>query len=310
MKRQLERQLLLLYYEGDTVLQQLFILAISGIILFQNCAPAEFHKNNADKPLNDLEDEDGDPIDPDSPICDPLNPGHTADKNGLKGQMFYLRKGIHGDTKTELNSRTLDYYFKSGLSVSNPIYMSDLSLPTTWYESGFKTEGGQVLTIANEKLVEYFALKLHARIKLDATDSAGLYQFAILSDDGAKLKIETTSGLETIVNNDGTHSTKMGCASKAVDLQTATRLISQVEYYQGPRTETALQLLWRKVAANTNLNYSLCGVSGQKSFFDQWQNGGTAVPTSNYKKLMADGWKVLKNGNYLLPGDQDINPCD
>jgi hypothetical protein len=79
---------------------------------------------------------------------------------------------------------------------------------------------------------EWFALNYRGKFDVSR---AGVYKFRLHSDDGSLLWING----ELVVNNDGTHSptSKMG----SIELEEGKHRI-RVFYFQGPRTEVALEL--------------------------------------------------------------------
>lgn len=68
------------------------------------------------------------------------------------------------------------------------------------------------------------------------SDPEGDYQIALLADDGAVLQAsDTGAGFTTLIDNDGTHPTKMACASRTVHMSRDSRIPIKLDYYQGPR---------------------------------------------------------------------------
>jgi hypothetical protein len=63
--------------------------------------------------------------------------------------------------------------------------------------------------------------------------------------------------------------------------------------------------MWRKVDASTGKD-PLCGATGNEMYFDYNHN---STPQQAYKDLLARGWKPWAPDNYVLPTDDDHNPC-
>jgi hypothetical protein len=305
---------------GRRALIASFVLMVAfSLIAFQNCSDVTF--NSEDAALS------GDPTEPDgtggvippppmptappNAVCDPFATGTTSRENGLVADLRYLVMGIHGDTASALNSRTISYYLSDGHKAAGILYFSSLNTPTLHFTAGFQTKSGDYLLnpVNEEPLVEYFALSFHSLLQLAPGEAEGRYQLALISDDGSVLDIKNGDAYSRLVDNDGTHSTRMVCATQTVEMKTGQSLPIQVHYYQGPRTEIALQLLWRPVTEGQSLQDSMCGVVGRTAFFTGFENGGTPQPTSNYTAMLDRGWKVLSNQNFLLPASAGMNPC-
>ena len=135
----------------------------------------------------------------------------------------------------------------------------------------------------------------------------GRYEFALLSDDGSLLELDTDGDkqFELIVDNDGLHSTRLGCSSIAVNLKHKQLLPLQLKYYQGPRTHIALTLLARKLADNEMPGQdAYCGHASSKDYY-----GADPAESNNYvpnydKSYFGDltrrGWFVPQNEMFLL----------
>ncbi len=84
-------------------------------------------------------------------------------------------------------------------------------------------------------LFEWFGLQTKATLIVPTT---GSYTLRLTSDDGSKLYIDQ----QLLINNDGTHSTK---ALEATVQMTAGEHELKLDYFQGPRTQIALELFWK-----------------------------------------------------------------
>lgn len=240
-------------------------------------------------------------FDPAFTVCNPFSDEETARNRGIVAQLKYLT------ADQPRYSRAVDY-IDYGTPIDVTIFFNRLFVPTRPWDRGFVTKDGtEILTENGDTLYEYFGLELQSELKLGLADSPGNYQMAILSDDGALLALETESGLQTLVDNDGTHSTKMGCATEPLFLDSNSRIPINLKYYQGPRYHISLVVMWRPWPEDNNWQDPLCGASGNSKFFDSTQN--PPQPKAPFHELLARGWRVLENDNYSLPQDIRENPC-
>jgi len=242
---------------------------------------------------------------PERTVCDPFNAGNTARDRGLVGNLVYLK-----DDQPRY-SRVADY-IDNGTPIQSTLYFDKLFVPTRAFDLGFYTQDGTLVTNENnEAIYEYFGLRLETQLMLGESEEPGWYQMSTLADDGAVLSQVNADGSKTvIVNNDGTHATKMACASKAVYLDHDTKIPALIEYYQGPRYHISLVVMWRKLADDEDPNAPNmdveCGRSGNSRYFDSTKV--PSAPMSNYYNLLARGWKPLENENYYFP-ERASNPC-
>jgi len=243
-------------------------------------------------------------------VCDPLggDGGSGSASLGLYAQLYYLTDSMPRYT-------SVSDYIQNGVQASVNIFFSDLDVPTRLFNEGFQTQGGSLLTDQDgNTLYEYFALHFNSVIGLSASDPEGKYQFAVLSDDGAIFSIDENGlGLNPLINNDGTHPSLFGCAPHSISMTHATQLPMQLDYYQGPRFEIALMLLWREIPADVDetldpsvLEDVACGQEGNYTFFDP--NQSPSAPQATWIQMLARGWKVLQPANYSLPPSVS-SPC-
>lgn len=238
----------------------------------------------------------------DSLVCDPFGGnGMTSPKNGIKSNLFYR-------SSTQPRYYSAADYIALATPLEQTLFFTDINVPTRSFNMGFSTQTDGVLKDdQGNVLIEYMGLKMRTDIGLTTEDEEGFYEFAILSDDGAVMKIKDGNQWTEIVNNDGDHPTKLGCSTTTIRMTQDTKLETEYLYYQGPRYHISNILMWRKLDPNnaTAGQDSACGQMGN----DLWFNGdGDSAPRTAYTELLARGWKVLKPQNYYLP-DQDYNPC-
>lgn len=242
---------------------------------------------------------------PERTLCDPFNAGVSARDRGLVGNLVYL----NDDQPRYSSARD---YVNYGQPVQSTLYFDKLFIPTRAWDSGFYTQAGDlVLNQNNQPLYEYFGLRLESRLQLASGESPGWYQMAVLSDDGSVVSLkDSEGGLTPLINNDGVHPTRMGCAMKSVYVGNEDKIPFVLEYYQGPRYHISMVLLWRPLPDGVDPNAAVsdveCGRSGNGRYFDSTKI--PSAPTSTYYDMLTRGWKPLNNENYYFP-EQASNPC-
>lgn len=228
-------------------------------------------------------------------ICDPFST--TLDglcKKGLKGNIYYLT----GDQLTNPFGNVNEYISKGKLAAAI-LYLSQVFVPTRSFSAGFL--GDEQVAIKDDsgaKLIEYFALDLTTVLKLKMGDANGRYQFALLSDDGAVLETQDSMGRWNLyLDNDGDHSTRLGCDTTGLVFDANSRIPMRIKYYQGPRTEIAMTLLWRYRTSADKLDDVDCGVSSSTAFFGP----NYTDQTNKYKfgQLLDRNWRVLTSDNFV-----------
>ncbi len=233
-------------------------------------------------------------------VCDPMGGGGPLNPGkGLKASLYYTRPDQPHYSK-------LSDYFANGIKSPQAMFFSQINVPTRKFALGFPTEtGGIVRDDAGNNLIEYFAIRFSTVLKLTQNDSNGVYEFALLSDDGTTMKT-TVQGQDTIlVSNDGDHPTKMGCGIQTLNMTQDSEYLVDFEYYQGPRYHISFIPLWRKKSASNPVETE-CGKSGNSRYFDFENN---SAPQQAYKDILARGWKPIAPENYNLPISAIFNPC-
>lgn len=220
-------------------------------------------------------------------ICDPFG-STTNTKSGVAARLAYYDGPLAWET-----IKKVDDVWNKGTKVEDTVILfGNIDVPTRDFTQGFEAAPGQKLKNSRgEDLVEWFSLDYTSEVKLADADAEGVYQFAVLSDDGAILSLDTGSGFQEIVQNDGLTPTRFVCGA-AVNVIRTSRIPMRLKYFQGPRVQIAVSLLWRKVVAGTNMAPSYCGSP------NDWFSGG--VPTTKYKNMLQDGWKVMNQDNFQM----------
>jgi hypothetical protein len=236
-------------------------------------------------------------------VCDPLSASSTTStsyEKGLKANLFYRDAGMPRYYKST------DYIEKAKVS-NQTIFLSDINVPTRMFTEGFVTPSGNILqSDSEERLIEYFALKATSHLVLTESDDEGDYELALLSDDGSTLKVNG----DLLINNDGDHPTKMGCASKAISIKEGDLLPIEMTYYQGPRYHISNVLIWRK-ASPAGRDPS-CGQEGNHLYFNP---DDKSKPLQRFKDLQARGWQIVQPDNFVIRStttevpNPDYNPC-
>ncbi len=253
--------------------------------------------------------------DPGNPVCDPFESVQGAEsgaRNGLIGKLSYLNEGdpIAQSVYNFWNIDELTGEVTAVNGIDVDLFSSWINVPTRSFDSGFFTmEGGEPLQRSDgTTLVENFSVFYQSNLILGDAEP-GRYEIAILSDDGAVLKIygAAENGADYVNNNDGTHPTKMSCANSAINLTAESLLPLDLFYHQGPRYHISLILMWRKLDVEQSPGQDgYCGHSSNNDWFDY--SSLPATPRQHYLDLLARGWEVIPSSSFLLPDDQ-TNPC-
>lgn len=239
--------------------------------------------------------------DPERTVCDPFSTNSPqARDRGLIGNLFYL-----SDDQPRYDNMA-DIMANAHIAEAN-IYLDRLFIPTRPFDRGFYTQSGTLVTNSDgNALYEYFGLHMESQLQLAPGDAPGYYQLATLADDGAIVKIpDGQGGWKVLVDNDGTHETKMECATEAIYLNSTTKIPVVIDYYQGPRYHISMVAMWRPVSGAVTMD-PYCGVRGNSLYFDSSKDPVENQPA--FYELLSRDWKVLENANYFFP-DQAQNPC-
>ncbi|MGE0764188.1 MAG: hypothetical protein AB7N80_12980 [Bdellovibrionales bacterium] len=240
-------------------------------------------------------------------ICDPfVVGGEMACNGGLVGDIYYLDATKQAKFK-ELKPKTVDYFYSNGIRVDAVLALKQLFVSTRKFNTGFPSSDGQLIKDnAGNNLFEYFAFRLETVLKLDpTTDLPGWYQFATLADDGTAILTKSSASATTydttILKDDGDHSTRMGCSTKAVFIDDTSRIPLLIKYYQGPREQIAMTIMWKRVQAMNSPIDVYCGEEGNEKFFgpEPYQN----FTDSLFGQLTstAGGWRVIGAKNFIAP---------
>ena len=237
-------------------------------------------------------------------VCEPLGGSPDSRVNGgLSAELYSIdRSTLKGE---KLNSA--ETIFEKGVRADRKIFFSQLNVPTKNFNKGFVTDLGDALADGKGKALKSdFALKIRSVISLADDQEEGLYEFALLSNDGAVLKIRDDAGLyQTAVDNDGDHETRLGCGTGAYELRHGTEKLIELSYFKGQRPNVALVLLMRKVDTAAGQDPA-CGEEGDRKWFDVNKD---SEPEQAYKELLERGWAPMTKANFSLPQEALFNPC-
>jgi hypothetical protein len=221
-------------------------------------------------------------------LCDPFDPGNEVSAlNGLSGELRFADPTV-GPSYTSVFE-----YKQNAQLVNATLFLSALNVAPRNFAAGFSVGGAPPLSDGNgQPLLEYFSVHVKSNLMLDASDAEGFYQFALLADDGAVMTIvDPVTGLSSIlVDNDQVHAPRLACGSRSLNLSRSSKIATQIDYFQGPRYQIALMLLWRPVATADAAIDQLC-----------------ESPLSDYTALTSRGWKPVAPKNFLL--QEGTNRC-
>jgi hypothetical protein len=254
---------------------------------------------------------------PNDPICTPFDntTGSSKNKvsaqNGLSATLTYIPSSYITKT-TVLSTQSFIPGMPNVVKVPNPVILNQLDIFTQDFTLGFPTASGTLDDLNGNELDQYFSLQIPGSIMLNSGDTAGNYQFMLLSDDGATMSLVNSAGtLVPFINDDGTHSNQLGCETSTVPLQVNQPLNFQVNWYQGPADRLGLVLLWRKGASVNLAQSSNCGMAQDDAYyFTSDPTTDLPVATSNWTNMVAQGgWSVVPASNFYLPAGT-TNPCN
>ena len=219
------------------------------------------------------------------------------------------------------------------------IYFNQINLPTQWFTAGIQSASGPLL-VNGTPVTEAFGLHMDANIMLNSSDTAGEYQFSILSDDGSMLYLgnsnaDTTTAWWTkpgsvaiTVDNDlapgsltGGHPDILQCSTTTLNLSVGVPVPLHIDYFQGPPNFLGIMVLWRLVPTNSPnyINGSItddpCGRNGNDTnYFVSTAASPSPTPAAWYTEMTTgnvngDGnWAPIPSKNYYLQNGTS-NPC-
>ncbi len=143
---------------------------------------------------------------------------------------------------------------------TSQLFLKDISVPMMNFNTGFPiiNSSGQtdlLRTQSGNPLIEYFSLKLRGKLSLKdlplASYPDGNYYFQLYSDDGSVLSFKQGGNYTTAIDFDGHHSPTSKDSINSFTLSHADYLEFKINYFQGPQTQIALTLKWKKPGSST-----------------------------------------------------------
>jgi hypothetical protein len=246
--------------------------------------------------------------------CNPFSTpsGSPSSSPQIDASLYYLSTDP-GST----NGNSVQYYIQNGNYVGDFLF-SQVDIPTENFMNGLPMwNGKQVTDKSGNVLLQWFALDFKTSIKLGPNDEPGLYEFAVLSDDGSIMYIDNGMGLglQPEIENDGEHSNRIVCSSTTFNFSAGpsaanpTVMPMELKYYQGPQYSIAAQIFWRKVSGSkSSLSDPECVIpstssnpqagSGDDYYYDTTNNSAIQSPMIEF---LNRGWSVLAPDNFVLP---------
>ncbi len=258
-------------------------------------------------------------------VCDPFSDsGSIGEQFGLRGKIFYLDNNqIQNERYSVFNSSLT--YAKKGHDAGVDLFLSQLYIPTRYFSTGFPAgNGGQPLQVkmgngVKTTLTEFFSVNVESSLILGDQDPAGLYQLAVIADDGVSVRVGHSKGVyKTVISSEGEHSSRFECASAPIYMKHGEALPIKVDYFQGPKQEIALTLLWRHVESANDV-YSFCNAStddrtGASKFWKFVDGSGNPLNPQIEKDLYRDitdpnkgRFKPIEKRNFFLLSG--LNKC-
>lgn len=281
------------------------ILALVSVFAYQNCGRAKYTLNGSI--TNALESVHGtgttSTINPEDTVCDPQPPTVIDDRAGLAAELYYLQPRPASGTADYISN-----FFIHTSIIKSPaaLFYNQINVPTQMFDKGFlNSQGDYLKTLDGSTLVEYFGLKYSGSFVVKTVAEEGDYQFALLSDDGAALELFVNNTWDQFLINDYISPTKMACSIKTVHLQKDQAIPLRYYYFQGPATQIANILMWRKVTPGNVTLDPECNQYGNDYFF----TSSTSAPTQVWTNLLSRGWEIVPMKNLIIPGSIISNPC-
>jgi hypothetical protein len=244
-------------------------------------------------------------------ICDPfLTNSQVGRERGLFGNIYHIPdKSICSQSKGEDGGacfKNVEDYINKGTLANAYIYLDRLFVQSQPFTNGLVDSNGNTIDLEGVNFYENFAVDVNAQLQLAVNEAPGYYQLALISDDGALLKQVNSDGTEMVlVNNNGSHPTKMACADTPIWMD-HNPINIKMQQFQGSRKAITMVAMWRKWDPNNKDAVSECGKGGNGKYFDSSKT--PIQPKKHFYELLANGWKVLENENFVFP-NQEENPC-
>ena len=218
------------------------------------------------------------------------------------------------DSSTWLSLHVADLR-AAGTRLPVSLYLPAVNVLPSWFANGIPTASGDyVRTPSGAILTEYFSVLAKGNLALPASAAPGLYQFAVLSDDGAVFYLDSGAGLAPAVDNNGVHNVRFATGTSAIQLDAGAKYPMSFDYFQGPANVISATLLWRRVG-NVGDTVDLSDVDNGRLDVDYFftVNATSSTPNDTWKAetggVLSRGWSVVPAEAFSLPADASANPC-
>lgn len=208
---------------------------------FVNCSKVDFVSSEAQK-SSAIDPTGVDPVPVATPddtptVCDPFTPGSKcAAGDGLKGNLYYLLADDTAAPRAKIGD-----IISNGELAAYRVQFTMFDVGTRSWTDGFPGPDGLLMNSDGKPLNEWFAFDLKGFMRLNTNQKSDDYQFALFSDDGSILSIDD----KVVINFDNQHSPAWKCAAEKVALKVGDLHDAKLQYFQGPRNQIALRLMWR-----------------------------------------------------------------
>lgn len=209
-------------------------------------------------------------LNPEDPVScelkDRLEPAVNAKLSILNAEYY---------RKTKYNRKITSYLDPEMSTIIRESFLVDqIDVEPRRYDEGvLHLEGESIIDPRNnDELNEYYSISYNGYIRGISESYSGTYQIGILSDDGVILNI----GGENLISRINAQAPRFNCASETIEVTAGELLELELHYFQGPRTNVANTLMWRKINDPSELDTSAC---------DHYKND------LNY--LESTGWEVI-----------------
>jgi len=205
----------------------------------------------------------------------------------------------------------LDNYLSQPSWINQSLIFTDIYVPAENFLVGFPAPGGNGAVLPVDS---FFAIDTFGSFHLGIGDTEGYYEFSLIADDSARLKLGNPDGSYSMLIDDEkpssynngtclaqTQSAHMSCTTnwsnqtaaqvKTVYLRPGDLLPMELSYWQGPGGGIAVMAFYRKVADPTNASQVLDPACGK-----EWDFSANGTDLQNLKKT----WTPI--------GLQNLNP--
>ena len=209
-------------------------------------------------------------------------------------------------------------YIALGTEISSGIILKDLNVPTRYYSAGFPNGNDVLRDDRSQILQQYYGLKMKTSLKLATGDADGIYELAMLADDGVSVyTVDSNGAKQVLIEDEHDHPTRMACMHQGLKMTATSRIPLEITWYQGPATEIAAVLIWRRLDNKTAVTTPLSGAAGQDPDCGTYQNASAyfdaysspmSQPRQAYTDLLKRGWVPVPNANLEISAGSNLCP--